>query len=111
MKLINYNYGAILLPSSTWYRGKIEMSRNEWRDVQVYLFNPAVAAKIGRFMGSSDTGAARRMREDINNARKLKNGSLLLSVRVSATDAIVARFKPSNARRYKRQNYLIHVRA
>ena len=86
------------------------MSRKEWRDVQIYLFNPAVLASHARPTSLSAPFRAQLMREDIARAMKLKDGSLRLTVRTTATDAIVARFKPTNAKHIKRQNYFIHVR-
>lgn len=112
MKLINYNYGAALNSTgkpydSTWYRGKISVSRNEWRDIQLYLFNPAVLAKLAAQRGTpSSIGIM--LREDMERKTPTRDG-FRVGIRTSATDAIVHHFKPTNARQYKRQNYFIEI--
>lgn len=100
MKLINYNYGG---PDefNCWMRGKIVMSANEWRDVQIHLMKSSTIKKLWNL----DI-----LRKDMERTVKTKDG-FLVSVRTTATDEIVRHFKPVNANRYKRQNYMIHVLA
>lgn len=105
MKLINYNYGG---PQefNCWIRGKIIVSRNEWRQIQLYLFNPAVLAKLGRTHGVGFVG--RMLREDMERKVKTSRG-YLVNIRTSATHAVIAHFHPQNYRRYKLQNYMFEV--
>ena len=105
MKLTNYNYGG---PQEfgCWIRGKIVVSLNEWYKIQRYLFSPTVLAKLGRDSGNALV--SRMLQEDMERRVFTRKG-FVVNIRVSATDAVIRRFKPQNARRYKRQNYMFHI--
>ena len=96
MKLINYNYGYNLIFSCSIH-GKIVVSKKEWRDIQKYLFNPAV-----KLYYSYDK---RMLKEDMARVIETKKGQLV-NIRVYATERIVHRYHLKN---YKRANYMFCI--
>jgi hypothetical protein len=106
MKIINYSYGYHF---SCSIHGKIVMTASEWKNAQRYLFNPSALKKIARFQGGYDVGVAMRLRQDIARTIKRPRGRMWLNIRVPATEALVARFKPTG--NFKRANYAIEIPA
>lgn len=95
MKLINYDYGFTPADptSGTYYRGKIQMTLDEYREAVKYLKRAHFDHKF-------------TLAEDLKRTASVRGNGFHVCVRVSATEKLVKRY---NLPRYKRQNYFIHV--
>lgn len=107
MKLINYNYGNIDKFSCV-IRGKIIVSPNEWRDIQLFLFRKATLARLALAKNSHVNGVMVGLAEDISRTIATRSG-FLVNIRTSATKEVVKHFKPLNARSMKCQNYMFEI--
>jgi hypothetical protein len=102
MKLINYDYGFTPADptSGTYYRGKIQMTLDEFNVAMKYLLR----AKIG---ASYEHDSVReRLTLDLARPASVKGNGFHVAIRVPATEKLVSHY---NLPRYKRQNYFIHV--
>lgn len=117
MNLRNYNYGHIPAFECV-IRGKITMSMREWLDVQMHIFKPAVLAKLARECSMTPEGKGMQMREDME--RKVfrrhygplhvaQESGFYVNIGTTATREIVKQFRPTNAKKIKLINYMIHV--
>lgn len=95
MKLINYNYGFTPADptSGTWYRGKILMTIDEYKDVVKYLKRTKLTYK-NMLLG------------DLRRTASVRGNGFHVCVRVEATEKLVEHY---GLQRYKRNNYFIHV--
>lgn len=95
MKLINYDYGFTPADptSGTYYRGKIRMTYDEYREAVRYLRRARFEHK---FMFA----------KDLERTASVRGNGFHVCVRVSATEKLVKRY---GLKGYKRQNYFIHV--
>lgn len=100
MKIINYNYGWCN-KFNCCIRGKIIVSKLEWKKYRKYLLNPF----------TRDPYLFKNLlKEDFNNFYRGKEG-LLISIRVAATTKVVEKFGTlKNNKMYKRNNYMFLVK-
>lgn len=101
MKLINYDYGFTPADTSgTYYRGKIRMTYDEYREAVKYL-------RRARLGASYEHAFYKKMLlEDLKRTASVKGNGFHVCVRVSATEKLVKRY---GLKGYKRHNYFIHV--
>lgn len=101
MKLINYNYGAVMYPDSTHYRGKILMTQDEWLNAYKYL----TSAKVKKLFLPSYPWTNSQLITDIGDKRISKK-EILIAIRVPMTEKIIEHF---GLKGYKRVNYFIQI--
>lgn len=105
MKLINYNYGAVMYPDSTHYRGKIRMTYDEWKDAYKYLRS----SKVQKSLLPSYPWTKELLVEDAENPknqRSTKGNAYRIAIRVPMTKKIVEKYALKG---YKRHNYFIEI--
>lgn len=105
MKIINYNYGPVLYPDSTHYRGKIIMTQDEWLEAYKYL----TSAKVKKSFMPSYPWTNSQFITDAGDKRIINHGAfkgILIAIRVPMTEKLVEHF---GLKGYKRNNYFIQI--
>lgn len=76
------------------------MNYDEYKEVVRFLLRSRLGARY------ENSFLKRLLREDLKKQVSVKGNGFIVAVRVTATEKIVAKYQ---LKRYKRQNYFIHV--